>query len=150
MRAVASRRGRRRLDTRLGALRPEQIAVPPAGWVRAVRDALGMSQADLAARLDVTPQAIQQVETSERDGRVRLATLRRAAEAMDCTLVYALVPNTSLEDTVIRQARAVVGAEVEAAERTMALEAQDATLPPEAVRELTDRLLDSKALWSRR
>lgn len=109
-----------------------------------------MSRADLAARLGVTWQAVQQIEENERDGGVRLSTLRKAADAMECDLVYALVPRSSLEDSVTRQALRVVRDETAAAERTMALEAQDAELSDDAARDLADRLVDARRLWSRR
>ena len=148
MRSDQARRSRRRLDAKLAALQPaERFAVPPRGWIRAIRTALGMSQSDLAVRLGVSPQAVQQFEASESDGSVRLSTLRRAAEALDCTLVYALVPRSSLEETVEARARTVLAVETAAAERSMVLEAQDSTLPPEALRPAADALVASRRLW---
>lgn len=146
----AARRSRRRLDARLSSLPSrDEFSPPGGGWVRAVREALGMSQADLAARLRVAPQAVQQIEASERDGTVRLSTLRRAAEAMDCTVAYVLLPRTALEDTVVAQARRIAATEIAATERTMALEAQPAVIPPAVRDELVDRLVASKRLWRR-
>jgi predicted DNA-binding mobile mystery protein A len=146
--AEEARRARRRLDVRLVALQPPQrYAVPPAGWLRAVRDALGMSQADLGRRLDIAPQAVQQIEAGERDGSVRLATLRRAADAMDCDLAYVLLPRTTLESTVTAQALRVVDREIAATERTMALEDQATTVSEDTRRTLVDRLVASKRLW---
>lgn len=67
-------------------------ARPPDGWMRAVRQAIGVPVVELARRMGVKKSQIFRLEESERDGRVRMATLRRAAEAMGCELVYALVP----------------------------------------------------------
>ena len=97
---------RARLDERLQPLR--QWATEPRphrGWVRAIRDALGMSGAELAARLGVTPQSVSDLERSEERRTVTLETLRRAANALDCDLVYVLVPRRGLEDAVQAQAR---------------------------------------------
>lgn len=114
-----------RLDARLGALQPvDRYAVPPKGWLRAIRDALGMTGAQLGRRLGVSPQSIDALERSEATGTVKLATLRRAAEALDCTLVYALVPNSPLETTVQRRARALAMRELNRVDHTMKLEAQ--------------------------
>lgn len=145
----ASRNDRARLDQRLAVWKALPTATPPRGWLRAVRDALGMSQADLAARLDVTRQRIAQVEQGEVDGSIQLSTLRRAAEAMDCVLVYALVPNTTLEDAVHRQAFTVAANDVDRARQTMLLEAQ---LGGEGDHErltesIVEELLDSRRLW---
>jgi len=145
----ASRNDRARLDRRLAAWKTLPAAAPPRGWLRAVRDALGMSQADLAARLDVTRQRIAQLEQAEVDGSIQLKTLRRAAEAMDCLLVYAIVPNTTLEDTVYRQAFTVVANDVDRARQTMLLEAQlGGEGDHERLREsIVEQLLDSRRLW---
>src|SRR5262245_57390023 len=92
-------RARQRLDERLAALKPtDRFRAPPRGWIRAIRDALGMTGVQFARRLRVRPQSLDAVERSEANGTIQLKTLRRAAEALDCTLVYALVPNSSLEE----------------------------------------------------
>ena len=80
------------------------IPMPPKGWLRAVRDALGMNGRQFAARLGVSPVRITRLESDEVAGALSLNTLRKAADALDCVLVYGLVPKTSLEDTVKGQA----------------------------------------------
>lgn len=116
---------RQRLDERLSALGPEsRFAVPPKGWIRAIRDALGMSALQLGTRLNVEPQSMAGLEKSEASGTIQLKTLRKAAEALDCTLVYALVPTSSLEDAVQARARAIASKELERIGHTMDLEAQ--------------------------
>lgn len=116
---------RERLDERLSALRPEsRFAVPPKGWIRAIRDALGMSALQLGARLDVKQQSMADLEKSEASGTIQLKTLRKAAEALDCTLVYALVPSSSLEDAVQTRAREIASDELARIGHTMDLEAQ--------------------------
>ena len=73
-------------------------AMPAGGWIRAVREALGMSAPQFAERLGVARQTAQEQEQNEIDGSIRLSTLRRAAEALDCQLVYAFVPKPSLDE----------------------------------------------------
>ena len=88
---------RAELDAQLGrakVLIPDER--PARGWVRAIRDALGMSSTELAARMGVTQSWIPAMERNEVDGSIRLDTLRRAADALDCDVVYTLVPRTSL------------------------------------------------------
>jgi predicted DNA-binding mobile mystery protein A len=99
-------------------------ARPRSGWIRAVRTALGMSQDAVAQRLGVTRAAVTGLERAERDGAITIAKLFEVAAALDCTLVYALVPNTSLEQTVQRQAARVVDRRLEYVNATMALEDQ--------------------------
>lgn len=131
-------RSRKHLDQRLLSAKPvENWQAPPKGWVRAIRDALGMSGTQLAKRLNVSPQSLQTIEKSEAAGTIQLKTLRRAAEALDCTLVYALVPNTSLEKMVGRRARLIATQELGRVAHTMRLEAQET-----GNRNLEDRIED--------
>ena len=65
---------------------------PPAGWLRAIREALGMTSGVLAERLGVTASGARKLEQAEAVDAITLGTLRRVAEALDCDLQYALVP----------------------------------------------------------
>lgn len=116
---------RRRLDDRLEAMKPPaRYTAPPKGWIRAVRDALGMSAPQLGARIGARQQTIADFERSEVRGTIQLNTLRRVAEALDCTLVYALVPRSSLEETVMARARDLARKELGRIGHSMELEAQ--------------------------
>lgn len=148
MNSTQSRAARRALDRRLSHLPPTAAFTPPArGWIRAVRNALGMSAADLAARLQVTAASVSDIERSEHNHRIRLDTLERAAQAMGCELVYALIPHESLTELVQQQARGRVGQQVHAVSRAMDLEAQGTQVDDEVVREEMKRLIDSGRLW---
>jgi predicted DNA-binding mobile mystery protein A len=126
MKKDARHRARQRLDERLLVLKPEdRFTAPPKGWVRAIRDALGMTGVQFAKRLGIRPQSVEALEKSEANGSIQLKTLRRAAEAVDCTLVYALVPNSSLEGTVQARARKIALRDLGRVAHTMKLEAQD-------------------------
>jgi predicted DNA-binding mobile mystery protein A len=83
-----------------------------------------MSQADLAARLGVRQTTVLSMEASEVDGRIQLNTLTRAAEALDCDLVYALVPRRGLQDMLDQRIRAHARAQLAAVNQTMLLENQ--------------------------
>lgn len=122
------RRARRSLDAELSGTRVP--ALPPSGWAKAVRQALGLSQAVAARRLGVTPQSLAGLERSEADGSIRLDSLRRLADALGCDLAYAFVPRHpgGLEGAVQDRARLVAAAELAPVRHTMALEAQ--SLPP--------------------
>jgi predicted DNA-binding mobile mystery protein A len=83
-----------------------------------------MTGFQLAARLSVRPQSVDALEKSEAADSIQLGTLRRAAEALGCTLVYALVPKTSLEESVNARAREIALRELQRIDHTMKLEAQ--------------------------
>ncbi|WP_375449568.1 mobile mystery protein A [uncultured Devosia sp.] len=119
------KKARTRLDARLDALKPASHFQPPAkGWIRALRDALGLSSVQLGKLLGVRSQSIDDMEKSEANGTIRLETLRRAAQALDCTLVYALVPNTSLNEIVAFRAHVIAAQAMANVSHTMALENQ--------------------------
>jgi predicted DNA-binding mobile mystery protein A len=139
---------RRNLDRRLAALGPEsRYAAPRAGWLRAIREALGMSASVLGRRLGVSAQAVRAMETSELEGRVRLDTLRRAADAMECVVVYALIPKASLESLVQRQAALVAEVQLTATVHSMALEDQAAEVDAQAVQRHAGEILAAGRQW---
>lgn len=116
---------RRQLDRRLLPFKPAERFDPPSrGWIRAIRDALGMSGSQLGRRMDVTAQSVADIEKSEVAGTIQLKTLRRVAEAMDCVLIYALVPRSSLEEMVQQRARELAERALSDVAHTMRLEAQ--------------------------
>ncbi|MDM8084417.1 mobile mystery protein A [Cellulomonas cellasea] len=143
---------RSRLDRRLACWRdlPRDASVRPhGGWVQAIRTALGMSRSDLARRMGVAPSTLVGIEENEVRGTVRMDTLARAAEALDCDLVYALVPRRSLDDTVNARAEQVARRELAPIVNTMRLEAQG--LEGEDARDALRALARAKAsradLW---
>ena len=141
-------RAREALDRRLGQWRAA-AAPPPRGWIRAIREALGMSREDLAQRLGITRQGVLRMEKAEADGSIRMNTLRRAAEALGATVTYALVPDESLEEMVGRRAHAVARRDVERANRTMALEDQTVAEQgqEQILEELAGEVRNSARLW---
>lgn len=142
----------RHLDARFRALRPLATSPRPAhGWLRAVRNALGMTTTQAAARVGVVQSAYTAIERGEVEGAVTLRTLRRAAEALDCRLVYALVPNKPLSETVEDRARCVALESIAVSEHTMRLEGQGVaskSAHKELLRKATEELLRHPSrLW---
>ena len=125
-----------------------ELPRPPRGWARAVREALGMSAATLAARMGITAGAVTRLEQSEATDRIRLDTLRRAADALGCDLVYLLVPRRPLTAVARDRARELARRQVAAVEQTMGLEDQATGQAKEMEDELTERLLERGGLWS--
>jgi predicted DNA-binding mobile mystery protein A len=141
-------RGRDLLDAHFNEWQPLRgISRPPRGWIRAVREALGMSAAVLADRLGVTPSAVIRLEQSEAADRVRLETLRRAADALGCDLVYLLVPRRPLSAVVRERASELAHFQVAAVEQTMRLEDQATGDTSELEDRIARRLLESGDLW---
>jgi predicted DNA-binding mobile mystery protein A len=108
-----------------------------------------MSQDVLAERLGVSSSAVNKLEHAELHGGITVSKLAEVAGALDCTLVYALVPNSTLEQTVSTQARTVATQILGYAARTMALEAQDIAddRHDEAVERYAQKLIASGDTW---
>src|ERR1700732_505296 len=145
--ARLAKESRAQLDERFRELGPAtRYAAPVRGWIKAIREALGMSTAQLAKRLGIKQPSLVALEQSEAKGTIELATLRRVAEALDCTLVYALVPNKPLESTVRDRARDFERRRRGPVEHSMLLEDQKVTSKDaearldEIVRETNPRL----------
>lgn len=142
-------RARKRLDAKFAAFRPvERFVPPPKGWVRAIRDALGMSLRQLGDRIGQSPQAVSYLEESEANGTISLNTLRRAAEALDCVVIYAVVPKTSLTEMVDQRAREIALRALGRVSHSMALEDQqvDRDLEARVQRYIASAVTD-RNLW---
>jgi len=116
---------REQLDASLQRFRPLlDITAPSKGWIRAIRDALGMTARQLSERLGVTQQSVARIEKEEIAGSVTIKTMRRIADSLDCVFVYGFVPRTSLEGTIEHQAQQVAARQLSKASQTMSLENQ--------------------------
>jgi predicted DNA-binding mobile mystery protein A len=145
--------GRQRLDERLEALRSlpaSARAAPRRGWIRAIRDALGMPRHALGKRMGVGEKRVQQMELAEVRGGITTQALARAAAALDCELVIALVPRIPLKARVQERRLRLANDWLRTRMlHTMSLEGQDiryADLPPAAVQEI-ERLFPDERLW---
>src|SRR5687768_10608038 len=140
------------LDKRLSGLRPlARAARPSRGWVRAIREALGMTTAQLGKRMDVQQPRIVELENAESSGNITMQSLERAAEALGCRLVYALVPHKPLTETLEERALQAARRQLSLVEQSMRLEAQgvdDERQRKRTLKRLADDLLKRPArLW---
>jgi predicted DNA-binding mobile mystery protein A len=140
------------LDRRFAELKPLVTESRPSrGWIRAIREALGMTTGQLAKRLKVQQPRVVELEKAEATGNITMQSLERAAETMGCRLVYALVPVKPLTDTLQERATLVADRQLASVEQTMRLEAQgitDKTRRKETRQQLANDLLRRPArLW---
>ena len=134
----------RQVDSGLERFREIQDVFPPdAGWARAIREALGMSIRQLADRMGVAKTTAATLERNEASGAIKLGSLKALGEALDCDLVYALVPRTSLEEAVRKRVRLVAERIVGRVSQSMELEEQGIPVP-ERERQVTDL---AERLW---
>lgn len=140
------------LDQQLQPLREmEPLIRPERGWIRAIREAVGMTTGQFAKRLGVAQPRVAALERAEANEVVTLKSLRQAAEALDCVLVYALVPKASLENVVKDRARIVADQQLARTDQTMRLENQGVsrTRMERAREDLAEELLrNDRRLWA--
>ena len=108
-----------------GVLRAKRF--PARGWLKEIREALGLTERQQASRVGVTGAALHKSEQSEADERISLGQLRKMADHVDCDLVYALVPRKPLTEVVQRRAQQLANEEVRGVAHTMSLEDQRPT-----------------------
>lgn len=141
------------LESRIKLYFPtRQLPNPPTGWVKAIRLALGMSLQQLASKLSMTKQSVQEIEIREKEGAITLKSLREAARALDMELVYGFVPKDgSLEKYIEKKARSLAEKIVSRTSNTMKLEDQENTKQriKRSIKERTAIIKQElpKALW---
>lgn len=128
---------------------PLRKSQPVKGWIRSIREALGMSGRQLAARIQVEAPRISEMEKSETHGNISLKSLRRAAEAMECELVYAFVPKVSLEASLRTQAEKAAKKNMGIVSHTMRLEDQGLSRDAESkqLRKMVDEWIVNPPRW---
>ncbi|NND65159.1 MAG: mobile mystery protein A [Gammaproteobacteria bacterium] len=113
------------LDHSLDQLRAlSNVERPAKGWVRAIRNALGMTAEQLGRRMGLSQSRVSELEKSEAQGRSSMQTLTRAADALECELVYALLPRSSLSSMLRQRAKQIAEQQVNRVAHSMALENQ--------------------------
>lgn len=140
------------LEDRLRSYRPALGSSRPAGgWIRAIREALGMTHRQLAQRVGRKPQTVLDLQSREASQTIQLNTLRELAEALDCELVYAIVPRKPLGAMLEGRARAVARERLRRTGHSMELEQQGLGVREQdrAVEREVERLLagSRRYLW---
>ena len=153
MKAKHKNLAREQLDGTLKQFLPLKEIVPPRkGWIRAIRDALGMTGEQLAKRLGVNKQRVSRIEQDEKLGNITIKTLRNIADALDCKFVYGFVPNQTLEKMVESQARTIAQKRMSRSDQMMRLEQQELsdTEKEKVLEKMKSEIINDmpKSLWS--
>jgi predicted DNA-binding mobile mystery protein A len=136
----------------LGFASLKQVAIPPTGWIKAIRTAIGMSMQQLGNRLNVSKQGILDIEKREKDGSITIKSLKEIARALDMQLVYGFVPNDgSLDALIEKRATELATKIVLRTSNTMKLEDQGNTNKriEKAIKERAEEIKNEmpKILW---
>jgi len=109
----------------LGFASLKEVVMPPTGWVKAIRNVLGMSMQQLGNKLSVSKQGVLDIEKREKEGSITIKSLREIARVLDMQLVYGFVPNDGSMDALIeKRARELATEIVMRTANTMKLEDQ--------------------------
>jgi predicted DNA-binding mobile mystery protein A len=145
--------GRWALEIRFRPLRKlEDTSRPSSGWIKVIRQVLGMTTGQLAKRIGVAQSRITALEKAEANDAVTLKTLRHAAEGLNCTLVYFILPNEPLDKMLTDRARMIADEQLARTHHTMKLENQG--VEPRGLKMARERLIedllkDGRRLWDR-
>jgi predicted DNA-binding mobile mystery protein A len=154
MRHRKLKRARKQLDETLHVFTTaSKLSRPIRGWIRAIRDALGMNMRQLADRLGVGQSRIVKIEQDELSGALTIKTLEKIADKLDCVFVYGFAPRTTLENTVQKQAVCIAQERMYNISHHMYLEAQELTNhhSKEAFESMVEEILESPSkLWDKK
>lgn len=142
---------RDQLDRRFVSIRALPLSSPPSGWIKALRESLGLSASQLAKRLGLPRQNLSRIEKGEKDGSITVATLKKVADALSCDLHIVFVPRQPLQEIVNNRAREVAKKIIERTNIHMNLEKQgaDQAFLEKSIQELAEELVrnSDKRLW---
>ena len=154
MRGKQKKLAREQLDETIKSFDSLKVmSAPRKGWIRAIRDTLGMTGRQLAKRLEVNQQRVARIEQDEILGKVTLNTMQNTAEAMGCIFVYGIVPRNSLEKLVRTQAEVIAQKRMARSNQMMRLEKQELSEAEKAkaMQNLIDEIIETmpKTLWDK-
>ncbi|MBO6219163.1 MAG: mobile mystery protein A [Treponema sp.] len=137
----------RALDKKTSSLSDAKNIVPKGvSWINTVREAIGMTAVQLAKRLGVTQPRIAKMEINEEN--LKLSTMKKVAQAMNCDFVYYFKPKTTFQDIVQIQAKKKAEEILLGVNLNMALENQDIQTK-EAVNDMAADFINgnTKRIW---
>lgn len=118
----------RQLDNKLETYRPLlQSERPKEGWIKAIREALGMTLDQVARKIHIQKSTVSFHEKSEQKGTISLNTLEQFASILGCKFVYAFVPEKNLEDVLNQRIQSYAEHEIDSLSHSMLLEEQKTT-----------------------
>jgi len=130
----------------------QHVNVPPIGWIKAIRNGIGMSMEQLGKKLSITKQGVMDIEKREKEGAVTIKSMQELAKALDLKFVYGFVPNAgSLEQMIENRVLEIATKIVERTSTTMKLEDQANSKEriENAIKEISSEIINKtpKILW---
>lgn len=131
---------RQQLDKQFEALKGLASSAPQQGWIKTIRDALGLSASQLGKKAGIDQSRISRLENAEKSGNLKLSSLQKIAKGLNMRFVYGFVAETTLETMVQEQARRIAVKRLKTLDNTMRLEKQG--LPEEEKKKALDDMIE--------
>lgn len=142
---------RQQIDSKLMQIKELRQVNADSGWIKLIREALGMTTTQLGKRAGIDQSRITRLEKAETEGDLKLSSLKKMAEGLDMQFVYAFVPKTSLESMVQEQAMKIALKRMKKVSHTMKLEDQELSEKEKAkvLEDLVQKILieEPKDFW---
>lgn len=145
---------REQLDSKIAPLKDFALTgLSNIGWIKTIREALGMTSSQLAKRAGLSQSRISQLEKTETDGNIKLSTMQNIAQGLDMEFVYGFVPKNTLESLVREQAKKIAIERMKRLNHTMSLELQELSAKDKniALKDMIDKILinEPKGFWNK-
>ena len=127
-------------------LKKAVIERPKQGWLKTIREFLGMTTTQLAKKIDVSQPRVINMEKNEQN--IKISTMERIADALNCDFVYALVPRENIDDIIYNQAKKKALKILNKVNKNMGLEnqlAESEDILEDLIKELSDN--NTARIW---
>lgn len=142
---------RKQLDEKLKVLKSFVGFLPQQGWVKTIREVLGMSASQLGKKVGIDQSRISRLENAEKAGNLKLSSLQKIAKGLNMKFIYGFVPENTLESMVRDQAKRVALKRFKILDNTMRLEQQalSENEKQKALNDMIEKILidNPKELW---
>jgi predicted DNA-binding mobile mystery protein A len=130
----------------------KHVIIPPIGWIKAIRNGIGMSMEQLGKKLSITKQGVMDIEKREKEGAITIKSMQEIAKAIDMQFVYGFVPDDgSLDQMIEMRALEMATKIVQRTSNTMKLEDQENSKEriEKAIKERAAEIINKtpKILW---
>lgn len=145
---------REQLDSKIVPLKDFALTgLSNIGWIKTIREALGMTSSQLAKRAGLSQSRISHIEKAETDGNIKLSTMQNIAQGLDMEFVYGFVPKDTLEYMVREQAKKISLERMKRLSHTMSLELQELSAKDKesTLKDMIDKILidEPKDFWNK-
>lgn len=94
---------RKSYQKKFDLMKKAAIKRPPQGWLKTIREFLGMTTTQLAKKINVAQPRVINLEKNEKN--TKISTMERIADALNCDFVYAFIPRENIDDIIYNQAK---------------------------------------------